>query len=135
MGFLWILIGAAGAYIVARKLNEIPVLDEYEQPPTKYTRVDPAHLFDKLGATSVNGLSKLLVQYDYKGKNQFGVPMWDCYFSNGSTTTLYGSERMANLLGSTLKENKTKPHSNPAKRQFKNQYSMGLHQNVVHSQK
>jgi hypothetical protein len=133
MGLLFFVIGIVGAYVISRRLNDIPVV-EHEQPPTKYTRNDPARLFDKTMATSINGLAELLVKYDYVGENQWGVPMYDCYFTNGTITRLFGDKKMANLLAATGKAGSREMTSTKDKRVFKAEYAHGAHRSLVNQQ-
>jgi|ERR1041385_559097 hypothetical protein len=130
MGLFFFLIGIAGAYMISRKMNEVPIIEK-EPPPTKYTRVDAAQLFDKLGTTSVNGLSSMITKQEYIGENQWGIPMFDCYFKNGSVARLFGNRQMTNLHAATGANKEIRGTTCSVKKQFKEEFAMGQHRRLL----
>lgn len=130
MGIFLFFLGVAGAYIISRRMNDVPIV-EHEIPPTKYTRNDPAQLFDKAGASSINGLAGNLVSYNYIGKNNWGIPMYDCYFKNGTITRLFGDTKMTNLLAATGAAGVREGTPMNEKKKFKAEYAYGGHRTIT----
>lgn len=90
--YWFLLFGAGAVYVLSRKLNEVPVVDK-APPPPKFTYCTPQQIFDRLGATSVNGINNFIHSMQMVGRNFIGVPVWEVYFKNGTKTRIHGTEK------------------------------------------
>lgn len=90
--YFLLLMGAGAVYVLSRKLNEVPVIDK-APPPPKFTYTSPTQIFDRLGATTMNGVHNFVHSMQMIGRNFVGVPVWEVFFKNGTKTRIYGTEK------------------------------------------
>lgn len=83
-----------GFYLMTQKLKDIPkVLDEDPVgTPPRVIYVPFGNIFSRLGALTLNGLSDLTKGIERVGNNQYGIPMFDMIFKNGTRSRVYGDE-------------------------------------------
>lgn len=90
---LMVGIALGGFYLITRKLKEKPVVIEADDStPPRVIYVPFGNIFSRLGAITVNGMSDLLKGIERVGNNQYGIPMYDLLFKNGTRSRVYGDE-------------------------------------------